>query len=118
MQEVVKCIQDKYPTSRIIVSCLLPRSDDLNKRVTEINEIIQTTFGKNTNIKTVEHSNIATTKHLKDKKHLNNIGVKFFAQNLKRAFFNKYTQSTNRYHAKPKQLMDIRFPKHAQYNYR
>ena len=43
------------------------------------------------------HKNI-NKEHLKDKKHLNDIGVKRFAQNLKRAFLNKPTKPRNQVH--------------------
>lgn len=40
------------------------------------------------------HENLKS-KHLKDKKHLNEKGVKLFAQSLKRAYFNKPTRTLN-----------------------
>ena len=98
IQEVIKCINKKYPLSRVIVSSLLSRKDDLNKRASEINKTIQKIFEKNKTVKIVQHNNIMSTKHLKDKKHLNEIGVKLFALNLKRAYFNKPSQTTYRYH--------------------
>ena len=52
----------------------------------------------------MKHSNIKSNRHLHDKKHLNQIGVKRFAQNLKRAYFRqepKPTDSPRRYHNKP-----------------
>jgi Trm5-related predicted tRNA methylase len=70
IQEVIMCINKKYPLSRVIVSSLLPRKDDLNRRASEINKTIQKIFEKNKTVKIVQHNNIMSTKHLKDKKHL------------------------------------------------
>jgi hypothetical protein len=109
IQEVIKCINKKYPLSRVIVSSLLPRKDDLNRRASEINKTIQKIFEKNKTVKIVQHNNIMSTKHLKDKKHLNEIGVKLFALNLKRAYFNKPSQTTYRYHSPETRSSNYRY---------
>ena len=78
MEDIVNTIQKKYPTTKILISNLLPRSDSLNKRAMEINENIKKKFEHNKMTKVVVHNNIYHHKHLKDKKHLNEVGVKLF----------------------------------------
>jgi hypothetical protein len=74
--EIVENIEKSYPQSRIILSTLLPRGDDLDKRVATVNKELENTFSAKKNVKMVVHENIEKSKHLKDKKHLNEKGVK------------------------------------------
>ncbi len=78
-------ILKKYPRSRVIISTLLPRKDALDNRTKNINKNLEKAFST-TNFNVVKHDNIKT-EDLRDKKHLNIIGVKRFALNLKRAYF-------------------------------
>jgi wyosine [tRNA(Phe)-imidazoG37] synthetase (radical SAM superfamily) len=93
--DIVENIEKSYPQSRIILSTLLPRGDDLDKRVTTINKELENILSAKKNVKIVMHENLEKSKHLKDKKHLNEKGVKLFAQSLKRAYFNKPTRTWN-----------------------
>jgi UDP:flavonoid glycosyltransferase YjiC (YdhE family) len=85
----VEDIKNKHPESHIIFSSLLPRTDALDEKVNDLNNKLEKAFSSKKNITLVQHNNIYKNGLLKDKKHLNNIGVKRFAQNLKRAFFRK-----------------------------
>jgi hypothetical protein len=88
--EIVENIEKSYPQSRIVLSTLLPRGDDLDKRVTTVNKELE-----KKNVKIVMHENLEKSKHLKDKKHLYEKGVKLFSQSLKQAYFNKPTRTWN-----------------------
>ena len=93
-----------HPNSQIIISSLLPRNDELHNKAEELNTLISSSLDSHKNVTHVKHSNIKSNRHLHDKKHLNQIGVKRFAQNLKRAYFrqeSKPTDSPRRYHNKP-----------------
>ena len=105
-------IMKKYPKSRVIISTLLPRKDALHTRTENINRNLEKVL-PNKNVNVVKHDNIEQASHLRDKKHLNTIGVKRFAQNLKRAYFGhppkintqqkKYTKQPMRYRWQPNQ---------------
>ena len=63
--------------------------------------MIKNTFKHNRNITVVEHNNIHHITHLKDRKHLNEVGVKLFARNLKRAYFNKHQSPSRKNYTNP-----------------
>ena len=44
--KLVQSINEKYPQSHIIISLLLPRKDETNKKVTEINDIIEKMYSQ------------------------------------------------------------------------
>jgi len=95
-EEIIKCAMDtvefaqnKHPDCHIIFSSILPRKDKLHKRAIDINYSLDKLLSSKKNVTFTRHPNISATYHLKDKKHLNDIGVKRFAQNLKRAYFHK-----------------------------
>jgi hypothetical protein len=96
-------IQKKHSRSRVIISALLPRKDDLDKRTKNINKNLETAFSTK-NINVVKHDNIKT-EDLRDKKHLNTIGVKRFALNLKRAYFGHPPRTSNKSHLRQKHHM-------------
>jgi hypothetical protein len=82
--DTVELIQTKHAESHIIVSSILPRSDELDKWGMTLNN----SLGKSLSTKKntfVRHPNINSKYHLKDKKHLIDVGLKRFAQSLKRA---------------------------------
>jgi hypothetical protein len=87
--DIVELIQTKHPESHIIFSSILPRSDELDKRGMTLNISLEKSISTKKNITFVRHPNINSKYHLKDKKHLNDVGVKRFAQSLimKRAYF-------------------------------
>ena len=65
MEKATSTIQGKYPTSRILLSTILPRNDNLNKRAHELNDDIKSVFGKNEKITVIEHKNTHHAYHLK-----------------------------------------------------
>ena len=83
---ITTIISKKHPESKIIISTLLPRKDYLDIRVKRINQSLEKSLTASPNISIVKHDNIQV-ENLYDKKHLNEIGVKRFALNLKRAYF-------------------------------
>ena len=85
LKSTVTTISSKHPESKVILSTLLSRKDDLNERTKNINHSLEEIFSAS-NINVVKHDNIKT-EDLRDNKHLNTIGVKRFALNLKRAYF-------------------------------
>jgi hypothetical protein len=78
----------------VILSTLLPRKDNLNEKTKNINHSLEETFSAS-KIYVVKHDNIKT-EDLRDKKHLNTIGVKRFALNHKRAYFGHSTPNTDK----------------------
>jgi hypothetical protein len=109
IENITSIIHEKHPTSRILLSTLLPRSDKLNERAKELNETLEKTFDKHNMITIIEHGNI-NCEHLRDKKHLDKVGVKLFASNLKRAYFNKQRPNSQR---RASRLSPPHFMKHG-----
>ena len=89
-------IETKYNDCRIIVSGLLPRKDDLNKRAQTINKSIEEITNGKENLCYVTHTNISQD-DLRDKKHLQKSSVKLFAKNIKAAFFKTTPKTKIRY---------------------
>ena len=88
MLNVVETITKKYPECKIILSSILPRMDNRHNRINEINKKIKEECSKKPNVYFVAHNDIFPSyHHLYDKKHLNEIGVRVFAKNLKTAYF-------------------------------
>lgn len=87
VEKVSKLITDKHPNCRQIISGLLPRKDILNEKITPINKKLEDILANKAKISFIHHNNIRSDEDLKDKKHLNQKGVKHFAKNLKAAYF-------------------------------
>lgn len=98
-QNTIDQIQKKYPTSRIILSGLLPRKDALNNKVTLYNNKMTENLKDKTNLTFITHTNIQI-KDLRDKKHLTQEGVKPFAKNIKAAYFNTKPKEQSRKYIK------------------
>jgi hypothetical protein len=94
LKSTVTTISSKHPERKVILSTLLPRKDNLNERTKNINHSLEETFSAS-KINVVKHDNIKT-EDLRDKKHLNTIGVKRFALNLKRAYFGHSPPNTDK----------------------
>ena len=60
------------------------------EKMTDIHEALEKAYAQHQNVTVVKHQWIKK-QDLRDKKHLNEIGVKRFAQNLKRAYFKTST---------------------------
>jgi hypothetical protein len=80
--DIVELIHTKCPKYCVILSSLLPRSDDLNNKAVDFNESLSKALSARKNTTFVRHQNIRAKDHLHDKKHLNKVGVKQLAQNL------------------------------------
>ena len=98
IEDIVGLVKEKHPEFRVIISGLLPRRDELNKNITSINNGIEKVLENKQNTSFIHHKNISTEKDFYDNKHLNERGVKFFAKNIKGAYFN----------TKPKKMPYIR----------
>ena len=110
-------LSEKYPNSKIISSSLLPRKDDINKQINYINENLKKELSGSPNIVIVKHQNIRIL-DLRDNKHLNTIGVKRFAQNLKRSYFGlpfskKPPQNSNQHRTNNQDRPQNRFTWHS-----
>ena len=88
IEKIIGQTKEKHPNSRIIISSLLPRKDDLNQEIPIINEEIGNMIKTKSNTSFVNHRNIDTNTDLQDKKHLNEKGFKKFAKALKATYFN------------------------------
>jgi hypothetical protein len=53
-----------------------------------INNKLETIVVNKANVSFTQHNNVKPTEDLKDKKHLTQKGVTFFAKNIKAAYFN------------------------------
>ena len=94
IEELIKTIRKEYPSCRIIISSLLPRSDHLLSQVQILNRQLERTISKLSNVLLVRHINLFQSINiLIDRKHLNRKGVKLFARNLKGVFFSNKSQT-------------------------
>jgi hypothetical protein len=101
-RSLLTSIGNKNPEARILLSNLLPRSDELLQKAQNLNKNFLQIPTEFKNVTNIEHTNLfQSISILYDKKHLNDKGIKIFAKNLKSAFFG--TQKTHR-HIKTKPL--------------
>ena len=85
--------QQKYPNSRIIISSLLPRSDNLLSKLPILNQRLEKICSPMAKVLLVKHDNLFASRNiLYDRKHLNDKGFRLFAKNLKGAFFGNEIQ--------------------------
>lgn len=95
--DLLNIITVKFPGSRVLVSSLLPRDDNLHARVLEVNNQLKQKCLSMANVHLIEHTNLfQASAILYDKKHLNEKGVRLFAKNLKRAFFYNTPRRTSK----------------------
>ena len=76
---------EKYLTSKVLYSTLLPRRDIDNEEILKINTLIEKKCSRLPNVHLIDHTNLFQHNNyiLHDAKHLNPYGVKLFAKNLK-----------------------------------
>ena len=81
---LISTTSEKFPTSRNIFSSLLPRKDELNESVQEVNRLLHNTVLPQ-NVQIIDHTQIINSDKviLHDNKHLNRNGVALFERNLK-----------------------------------
>ena len=94
-KSLLQSIKKKFSNSRIIYSSLLPRQDFYQDDVEEINKCIKD-FCISENIAFVENNNISKPNLFHDHKHLNDTGVKFFAKNIKSAYYETPTKESTK----------------------
>ena len=77
------------PQSRILVSLMLPRIDNLNETIESANFQIKRRCEKMSNVEIISHGNIEINKNsiFNDAKHLNFQGILLFAKNLKNTMY-------------------------------
>lgn len=83
--DLIKTTAEKYPSSKILYSSLLPRRDVTNDEISKINTSIEKRCSRLPNVHLIDHANLMQQVVLHDLKHLNQHGVKLFAKNLKNA---------------------------------
>ena len=77
----------KFASSRILVSLMLPRNDNLNATIQKANQIILRRCSRMSNVCVIEHTNLTESDDsiLRDTKHLTRYAVTLFAKNIKDA---------------------------------
>ena len=92
LSKTVQVISNKFMSSKIIVSGLLPRKDFPTRDIFNFNNDLARKFQLLPNIHFVDHNNLQdddTSSILTDKKHLNDAGIKLFSKNLKDCIFGR-----------------------------
>ncbi|RXN13242.1 hypothetical protein ROHU_009827 [Labeo rohita] len=82
MHEMAEKASQTFPTSRVLVSTLLPRLDVPPSVIDKINEEVRHSCSSLPNVHLVHHSSIRPW-HLYDGLHLNQDGVRIFAKTIK-----------------------------------
>ena len=79
----------KFQSSKILFSSLLPRQDNLNAKTHEVNALIKENIKLLPNVQMIDHTNLHNTKMivLHNKKHLNRDSLSIFARNLTRTIY-------------------------------
>ena len=96
MKSLLSSIKLNHPESRIILSCLPPRNDNLLQKAQNLNDKLMKIAKEFPNTTAVTHENLyQSTAILYDRKHLNNKGFKGLAKNLKSAYFGTHQKSAN-----------------------
>ena len=52
---ITASITEKHPKSKVILSSLLPRKDDLDKRISNVNEALEKEYAQHPNVTVVKH---------------------------------------------------------------
>uniref|UniRef100_A0A8C5MR32 Scavenger receptor cysteine-rich type 1 M130 n=1 Tax=Leptobrachium leishanense TaxID=445787 RepID=A0A8C5MR32_9ANUR len=88
LSQLTDTAQQKFPHSKIILSCLLPRKDISNHIIQNINTELAAKTSSKPNIHLAQHPSI-TPEHLYDNKHLNKQGVSHLAREFKDIVLNR-----------------------------
>ena len=86
--DMISILNQKIPTSQVVISGLLPRGDYLNHTVIDCNRLLAREINTLKNTRFIDHTNIssARTEILFDNKHLTKyVGVPLFKQNILKA---------------------------------
>uniref|UniRef100_A0A672KDD4 SGNH hydrolase-type esterase domain-containing protein n=1 Tax=Sinocyclocheilus grahami TaxID=75366 RepID=A0A672KDD4_SINGR len=82
MHEMAEKASQTFPTSRVLISTLLPRLDVPPSVIDQINEEVRHSCSSLPNVHLVHHSSVRPW-HLYDGLHLNQDGVRIFAKAIK-----------------------------------
>ncbi len=87
--DTIHGLAKKFPTSKIFISMLLPRADNLDQSIQRVNDHIRKQCSMLPNAHFITHDNITANKHnlLWDIKHLNKSGFFAFIKNIKAALY-------------------------------
>ena len=99
LASIASNLSNKFRSSEIIVSGLLPRGDFQNKDIHQMNLDLSKNVQLLPNIHFSLHQNLLSEESktfLPDKKHLNDTGVKLFSRNMKDSFSGRSTRSRTR----------------------
>ena len=92
-KSLLQSAKSKFSNSRLIYSSLLPRQDSIHENTKQVNLTIKE-YCQSENIIFVDNSHISKPNQFHDHKHLNDIGLKFFAKNLKSAIYGTATSAS------------------------
>ena len=86
--DMISLLNQKIPTSQVVISGLLPRGDYLNDKVIECNRLLSREINTLKNTRFIDHTNISSSRReiLFDNKHLTKyVGVPLLKQNILKA---------------------------------
>ena len=86
--DMISILNQKIPTSQVVISGLLPRGDYLNDKVIECNRLLSREINTLKNTRFIDHTNISSSRReiLFDNKHLTKyVGVPLLKQNILKA---------------------------------
>ena len=86
--DMISILNQKIPTSQVVISGLLPRGDYLNDKVIECNRLLAREINTLKNTRFIDHTNISSSRReiLFDNKHLTKyVGVPLLKQNILKA---------------------------------
>ena len=114
-QTLVQIASQKYPTSKVLISSLLKRSDAMDHRRSELNSKLGSICAPFPNVHLVNNENIPID-HLHDHKHLKKQKIGALVANLKDVIYNRIRppkQSTGPINQRPIPSLIPRSPQHA-----
>ena len=103
MKALVEEAKELFASAKIIISLGTPRGDGLQDKVTTVNAMLKDCYSGDDRVKLCHHENlqsngiVKTGLYKKDKCHLNEVGTRILAANLRHAMEVGYTQRCQRY---------------------
>ncbi|KAI7811126.1 hypothetical protein IRJ41_010726 [Triplophysa rosa] len=94
MHDMAKKASQTFPSSRVLISTLLPRLDFPPSVIDKINQEVSRTCSSLPNVHLVHHRSIRPW-HLHDGLHLNQDGIRIFAKAIKDVALGRATRSSN-----------------------
>ena len=92
LMSLIKFINEKYSTLKIIISHIIPRKDDLNKEVLVCNGLLDQSGKQSEHVFLVDHSNLQVVRQsiLHDTKYIKKESIRHLAGNIKRTLRSSY----------------------------